>query len=159
MALSEWNGAKALWLVLGLCLCSAAVGIQRSWAGAQERNRKSHRNDWLAVCDWCRKNSAKEDLFLTPPLEDNFRLHALRSSIGEEMSALVWVAPRAYKTNMATAAAIRADLKNGCWDLTGLRDAARTNRARFVLVDGPFRPADRAEFTAGAFSLHLVNDH
>ncbi len=159
MKLSERKGAKTLWPALGLCLCAAAIGMQQGWAGAPGRNRKSSRHDWLAVCDWCRKNSAKGDLFLTPPMEDNFRLHALRSSVGEEIGALAWVAPKAYQTNMEMAAALRTEFKDGCWDLNGLRDAARTNGARFVLVDGPFRPAHPAVFASGAFSLHQVDDH
>jgi hypothetical protein len=159
MKVSEWNGTRTLWPAFGLCLCAAAIGMQHGWAAAQEKDRKSGRNDWLAICEWCRKNSAKGDRFLTPPREDNFRLHALRSSIGEEMSALVWVDPRAYESNTEEAAALRTELKNGCWDLNGLRAAARTNGIRYVLVDGPFRPAHHAEFTAGAFSLHRADDY
>jgi hypothetical protein len=157
--ISQFRRVMTVLLVVGLCLCSAAVRAQHGWTVAREKDLKSSRNDWLAVCDWCRKNSAKADLFLTPPPGDNFRLHALRSSLGEEMSALAWVDPKAYMRNWEMAAAIRTDFKNGCWDLNGLRDAARTNGARFVLIDGPFRPAHQALFTAGAFSIHQVDDH
>jgi len=132
--------------------------MEQGWAGVGGHNHKSSRQNWLAVCQWCEKNSAKNDLFLTPPTEDNFRLHALRSSIGEEMSALAWVAPCAYKTNMELAAAIQKDFKNGSWDLNSLRAAARANGARFVLIDGPFDPPHQAAFAAGTFSLHRVDD-
>jgi hypothetical protein len=159
MKLSEWHGAQTLWSAFGLCLCAAAIGMHHAWAVAQEKTLNSRRNDWLAVCGWCSTNTAKADVFLTPPSGDNFRLHALRSSISEEMSALAWVAPRVYKTNMEMAVALTREFKNGSWDLDGLRGAARTNGARFVLVDGPFRPAHHAVFTAGAFSLHHFDDY
>jgi hypothetical protein len=159
MKFSKWNGAKTPWPAFGLCVCAAVIGIHHGWTGDPERNAKSTRRDWLAVCYWCRKNSAKEDVFLTPPTEGNFRLHALRSSIGEEISALAWVAPKVFKTNREMAAVLRTEFKDGYWDLNGLRDVARTNGARFVLVDGPFRPADQPLFAAGAYSLHQVNDH
>jgi hypothetical protein len=156
--ISELKRAMTVSLVVGLCLCSAAVGAHHAWETAQEKSLKSSRNDWLVVCDWCRKNSAKADLFLTPPTGDNFRLHALRSSVGEEMSALAWVDPKAYKTNLDVAAAVKKDFQNGSWDLDGLRSLSRIHGARFVVVDGPFRPAHQAVFSAGGFSIHEVGD-
>ena len=153
---ADFKGAMAVALVFGLCLCAAGIRIHHDWT--VKKDSDLGRNNWLAACNWCRQNSAKDDLFLTPPAGDNFRLHALRSSIGEEMSALAWVAPRAFETNRNTAAKIGAGFKVGRWDLTFLRDIARTNGAKFVLVDGPFIPSHQAVFTAGGYSIHQVND-
>lgn len=149
---SEWS--RMFWLVIGLCLCAAAIGSQGSWRYAREKDLKSSRHDWLAVCNWCRANSAKGDLFVTPPNGDNFRVHALRSCIGEEMSSLAWVSPRAYQDNADTSAAISKLFKNGCWDLKRMCEVARENGARFVVVKGNYQPAADPVFEQGIFSVH-----
>jgi hypothetical protein len=158
MKLTESNRTRSVSLVLGLCLYATGIGMQQGWSRAREKNLESGRHDWLAVCDWCRMNSAKADLFLTPPAGDNFRLHALRSSIGEGMSALAWVDPKAYTNNAATAMAVEKNYQKGSWDLEGLRSLSRIYGAKFVVIDGPCKPANHAVFSSGRFSIHEVAD-
>ena len=154
LAVSKPNRAGLVSVVAGLCVCAAAIGTRHSWQGVREKNLKASREEWLLVCDWCRTHSAKSDVFLTPPAGDNFRVHAFRSCVGESMSALAWIDPKGEQKNAQTAAWVQAQLKDGCWDLNGLAGLARTNGAKYLVVQGAFKPLSAPLFQQGVFSVH-----
>ena len=113
--------------------------------------------DWDAVRSWARLNSRKSDLFLNAGQGGNFRTNALRSSTGEEESALAWVDPIQFLENSKRHLAAQQGLNSGVWDLDFLLNLADDWGAEYIILD---QPADQNNlkpvFHSGVYNMFEV---
>lgn len=109
--------------------------------------------DWQAVGRWAQAHTAKRDRFITPPEAENFRALALRATLSERTSALVWVSPMVYLDNSRAADRAAAGYTaEGC-DLDYLFQLAREWGCRFVVAKGRPKQAVASLFMAGDYSV------
>jgi hypothetical protein len=81
VAAYAWITARAWRSMLATCLLAAGVaGFWTHW-GVRWPGLERESTDEVALCDWVRANTPVDAVFLTPPQEEAFRLHAQRAVV------------------------------------------------------------------------------
>lgn len=110
-------------------------------------------HDWTQVTDWVRTSTAVSDRFITPPDASNFRIRSLRTTVSENMSALVWVAPSAYEKLLVDIAAVNRAKVDDVWQVEDLFKQAVLLDATYVIVEEPFVANNTPVFAVGSYAV------
>jgi hypothetical protein len=111
-------------------------------------------SEWDKVRIWCRENTDKNDRLITPPEGNNFRILSLRTTLSEDMPALVWVDPFVYQRNHIRVEEVLKGYSSGLWDLNFLFSLADKWKAAYVIVKGPYIPEDKNPiYRSGFYSI------
>jgi len=114
-------------------------------------------SDWDKTRLWCKNNTKKDDTFITPPNGNNFRILSLRSTVSEEMPALLWVDPFEYVKNHVRVKIVEQGHSSMKWNLKYLFSLAQKWRVGYVVTKGSFDPNDISPvFSSGDFSVFKV---
>lgn len=164
---SRWPGRRlrtaAAVVILGVALSGGAVYWHRyfdaksypEW-GSVFRDRAQA--DWTAVRQRIAASTPKQARFVLACGGQNFRTRALRTGLGEPMSALAWVDPAAYDENERRRQEIERGRRSGAWDLEYLVDLARSWGADHLLVEGETSPTPRPRFEIGPYRVFRVDE-
>ena len=79
-------------------------------------------------------------MFITPPNGNNFRILSLRSTVSEDMPALLWVDPFEYVENHERISKIEQGRSGIKWNLIDLFSLAQKWRVGYVVTEGEFDP-------------------
>ncbi len=143
----------AVVVLMMFCLCSAAVSRHRDYA----KNRAYNDPDWNTVQYWCRDNTDKTATLITPPAKPNFRTRALRTTLSEDASYVVWVDPGSASKNQMYVNSLRATKTHNRWNLAEMFALARAWKVSYVIVEGPYSNAEHLPvFRCGRYSLFEV---
>lgn len=114
-------------------------------------------SDWDKTRLWCKKNTKKDDIFITPPDGNNFRILSLRSTVSEDMPALLWVDPFEYVKNYERVSRVEKGFSGMKWNLKYLFSLAQKWRADYVIIKGAFDPFNIYPiFSSGDFCVFKV---
>lgn len=115
--------------------------------------------DWDKTRLWCRDNTDESDKFITPPDGNNFRIISLRSTVSEEMLALLWVDPFEYVKNQKRVSLVEQSRLKMKWNLKNLFSLAQKWGATYVVTEGAFEPIQTSPaFSSGDFCVFRVPD-
>jgi len=155
------SGVPSLWqsyypLVLGAVLLAILVIVSfNTHHYFQQRTDKN----WDIVRQWARTHSQKSDLFINATGSGNFRVSALRSSIGEPESALAWVDPTGEKENARKNQVVWQGFSGNTWDVNYLNKIGAEWQAGFIIIDKPHHPSELVPvFSAGKYRIFQISD-
>ena len=116
-------------------------------------------SEWDKAQIWCRENTDMNDRFITPPEGDNFRILSLRTTLSEDMPALVWIDPFEYQINHIRVEEVLKGYSGGLWDLNFLFSLADKWKAAYVIVNHSYIPEDQKPvYRSGAYSIFSVEN-
>ncbi|MDA8016078.1 MAG: hypothetical protein MPN21_01420 [Thermoanaerobaculia bacterium] len=95
--------------------------------------------DWTTARRWIAAHTSKAERILVAGGEGNFRTIALRTAVGESMSALAWVDPSTYQDLAEGAARVRACHMPEGWALDCLLELAAEEDTSHLVVEGSVR--------------------
>ena len=128
---------RQTWVNVGVAITVVLVG-QTLKAHLNQRERQDQ--DWHQVRLWCRENTESEATFLTPPAKKNFRTVAFRTTVSEDVSAIAWVDPVAYRDLRSRVTAVARARAGDSWNLDRLARLAAEFGADYLVTDGPVSP-------------------
>ena len=113
--------------------------------------------DWDIIRLWCRNNTEKDDVFITPPYGNNFRILSLRSTVSENMQPLLWIDPFEHVSNSARIRKVEQGYSNLRWNLNHLLHLAQKWQVDYVITEGAYEPDDISPiFSSGPYAVFKV---
>lgn len=141
-----------LFLVLAYTVLSLSVVQHDLFEDKTDEN-------WDKIRLWCRNHTQKKDVFLSPPRGKNFRILSWRTTVSEDMPALVWVDPALYERNHRRVEMVQEGLSRTGWDLNYLFPLAEKWDADYVLIQGKYRPPFYFPvYRSGPYRVFIVPD-